>query len=228
MGNCLLLRGIKSSTSEDTHATCPYYLHVLLHLLADVSIFKQKYSLFLLQHLQISQATELNCKYKASCPVSWSLRPAWEEHGLSSSSGLAAGVWSARRGAPSAQRRVRKPLTVTQRQKCPLSCQWHSLCLNVKSSLDPHLILAHLASFTLNSKGRLLTDFYASLQCHRSWWNNNHSQEEKLCLDLVDQLGEENFGKLKTFLTGKKMFCFILFCFISFTVFGEWTVPPAP
>lgn len=88
MGNCLLLRGIKSSASEGIRAIPSYYLHVLLHLLANVSIFKQKYSLFLLQHLQIGQATKLNCKYKASCLVSTPRRPAREEHGLSSSSGL--------------------------------------------------------------------------------------------------------------------------------------------
>lgn len=180
---------------------------------------------FLLQHLQISQATKVNCKYKGNCPVSPSLRPAQEEHGLSNSSGLAAGVWSARQGAPSAQRCVREPFTVTLRQKCPLSYQWASLCLDVKSSLHPHLILAHLASFTLNSKGRLLADFYTVLQCHRSWWNNDYSQEEKLGLDLVDQLGEGNFGKLKAFRRGEKNVLFYSVLFHSEPLESEWCLP---
>lgn len=142
---------IKSSTCEDIHTITPYYLNVLLHYLLMYLFLNRNRVFFLLQHLQISQATKVNCKYKGNCPVSPSLRPAQEEHGLSNSSGLAAGVWSARQGAPSAQRCVREPFTVTLRQKCPLSYQWASLCLDVKSSLHPHLILAHLASFTLNS-----------------------------------------------------------------------------
>lgn len=203
-----------------------FYVYYCIYLL--MYLFLNRNSLFLLQHLQIGQTTKLNCKYKASCPVSLSLRPAQEEHWLSSSSGLAAGVWNARRGAPSAQRCVRKPFTVTQWQKHPQSCRWDSLCLNVKSSLHPHLILAHLASFTLNSKGRLLADCYASLQCHRSWWNNSHSHEEKLCLDLVDQLDEGNFRKLKAFLRWEKKLFFLFYAvsFHSQSLESEWCLHP--
>jgi len=60
MGNCLLLRGIKCSTNEGIQSIPPYYLHILLALAA--STFKQIHSLFLLQNLEIDQATKLNTK----------------------------------------------------------------------------------------------------------------------------------------------------------------------
>lgn len=205
MGNCLLLRGIKSSTSEGIHTIPPYYLHVLLPLVTHISIFKQKHSLFLLQKLEIGQAIKPKCKYKASCPISPPLRPALEKYGLSSSSGLAYGVWSARRGAPRAQRCVRKPFTVTQRQKCPLSCYWDSLCPNVKSSLHPHLSLAHLVSCMPNSEGRLLADCCCTTvlqELVKQWSLRGRVALSWFC--WPDWW--EGFRKLKV--------CFVSFCFI--------------
>lgn len=172
-----------------------------------------------------SQTTKLICKYKASCPVFPPLRLKRGEEGCSSSSGPAAGVWNAKQGAHSAWRCVRKPFTVTQSQKCLLSCQQDSLCPTGKSS--PHLcfLLAHLANFPSNPKGRLLADCFPPLQCHRTWGDNTHSQEEKLWFDWIDQLGEGDLWRTENLSESRKN---VSLCFISFTVFGEWTVPPSP
>lgn len=77
------------------------------------------------------------------------------------------------------------------------------------------LPLVHLASFTLNSKGRLLAHRYPSLQRHRSWWRNDHSQEEEAVFWFRWPIWWGNFGKLKAFWAGKKVLLyFVLFNFI--------------
>lgn len=70
------------------------------------------------------------------------------------------------------------------------------------------------SSLYFKSKGRLLADCYASLRCHRSWWKKNHSQEEKLCLELVDQTGEGMLENWRPFWEGNK--CFVLFFSVLF------------
>lgn len=180
MGNCLLLRGIKNSTGEDLMQSLPiiymyYCTYLLIHLFLKRNRVCFSSSIYKLIKNQIKLQTE--CKLSSSSTAA-----------SSSGSGLVAGMWIARRGDHSDQKGVRKPLTVTQRQKCPLRWQWDSLFLKVKSSFHPHF--STFGKFYFNFKGEVAGTFYASLQCHRSWWNHDCSQEEKLCFDLVDRFSE--------------------------------------
>lgn len=194
------------------------YLYHYIYLLIYLFLKRNRVCFFSSIYKLVKNQTKLQTECKLS---SFSI-PA-----TSSGSGLAAGAWRARRGVHSDQRFVRRPLTVTQKQKGPLRWQWDSLRLNVKSSLHPPLTLVHLASFSLNSKGRWLAHCYTSLQCHRSWWNNDHSQEEKLCFDLVNQFDEGIFRNWRPFWAGKES-SFILFYFVPLAVSGEWRMPPSP